>query len=99
MMWSADAQELDRAVLATLRARDGQATTVVLKDGQSLEVLNIAWGYEKGEPFAHITTNISPDNEGLTIDFFLTGEVGAIRDPFTGATLWTTPSSGCSRPR
>jgi hypothetical protein len=62
MMWSADAQELDRAVLATLRARDGQATTVVLKDGRSLEVLNIAWGYDEGEPFAHVTTNISPDN-------------------------------------
>ena len=79
-------------MLASLQGRDGQPTIVVLRDGQALLVMNIAWGYDEGEGFAHITTNISPFQDGRDIDLFLTSDVLHILDPVTGATLWTALS-------
>jgi len=87
-----DAHERDRAVVAALTARDECLTKVVLRDGRHLDVLNIAWGYDDGDPFAHITTNISPSRDGVSVDFFLTHEVHALLDPDTGTTIWTAPA-------
>jgi hypothetical protein len=62
-------------------------TMVELSDGRSYRVWNIAWGYDAGDSWAHITTNISPDVSGEEIDFFFTHEVDAIRAPESGELL------------
>lgn len=70
----------DTALLDLLRAREGQRTTVVLADGKRLTVLNIAWGYDMGDEFAHVTTNISPEIEGTSAGFFFTHDVRELCD-------------------
>jgi hypothetical protein len=77
----------DEAILRLLQERDGLPSTVVLGDGRELTVFNIAWGYDFGDEFAHVTTNISPEVDGSTVDVFHTSAVAAIRDPASGATL------------
>ncbi|GAA4923283.1 hypothetical protein HD597_000384 [Nonomuraea thailandensis] len=77
----------DQAILRLLQDRDGVATEVTLHDGTSLTVFNIAWGYDMGDVYAHVTTNISPDVEGACIDFFFTDAVRVIADPASGAVL------------
>jgi len=57
------------------------ATLVVLRDGRWLIVHNIAWGYDMGDQYAHITSNISPSMAGDPIDFFLTSGVREALDP------------------
>ncbi|WP_211762667.1 hypothetical protein [Kutzneria sp. CA-103260] len=77
----------DDDVIELLQRRDGVPTEVVLRDGNTLTVLNIAWGYDIGDEYAHVTTNFSPPAEGIEIDFFCTDTVAAIVDPETGTTL------------
>ena len=48
---------------------------VILKGGRNLDVYNIAWGKDFDEVGFHITTNISPDVDGASVDFFSTQEV------------------------
>ena len=50
-------------------------TIVKLKNGQSVRVFNVAYGYDLGDEFAHITTNISPSIDAEAIDFFYTNEI------------------------
>jgi hypothetical protein len=40
-----------------------------LSGGETLSVFNIVWGYDLGDGFAHVTTNISPEIAGTSIDF------------------------------
>ncbi len=68
----------DNAILEQLKRRDGIETEIILKDGTKLIVWNIAWGYDLGDEFAHITTNISPNIENAEIDFFYTNEIKEI---------------------
>ncbi|GHF00499.1 hypothetical protein GCM10017786_36690 [Amycolatopsis deserti] len=76
----------DDAIIQLLRQRDGVLTHVVLRDGKRLDVWNIAWGYDLGDEYAHVTTNISPDID-RQIDFFWTVDITAIVDPATGESL------------
>ncbi len=71
----------DSKVLDVLRERDGQLSIVELADGTSLRVWNIAWGYDAGDSFAHVISNVSPDapEEGDDFDFFFTSDVAAVR--------------------
>jgi hypothetical protein len=78
----------DEALIDLLLGRDGQLSEVVLRDGRRLNVLNIAWGYDLGDEFAHVTTNCSPFVDGMSIDFFFTEDVSAVLDPRTGAALF-----------
>lgn len=78
----------NRAVLSTLRSRDGVVTSALLADGRRVLVRNIAWGYDRGDEQAHITTNISPGAEGDEVDFFYTSDVSELSDPETGAILF-----------
>jgi hypothetical protein len=71
---------VDLAILDVLQGRDGRLTIVRLEDGRRLRTFNIAWGYDRGDRFSHVTTNISPDVEGEAIDFFFTNEVTALLD-------------------
>lgn len=47
-------------------------------------MLNIAWGYNLGDGYAHVTTNASPFVDDLPIDVFSTERVTQIRDAATG---------------
>lgn len=79
----------DNALIGLLHQRDGRKTTVVLMDGRRLDLWNIAWGYDMGDEFAHVTTNCSPFIEGSSLDVFFTNEVTMVLDekgePATGA--------------
>lgn len=70
----------DRDLIDLLVRRDGDRTAIVLRSGLRLSVLNIAWGYDEGDTHAHVTTNISPNKDGESIDLFVTDQVLAIED-------------------
>ncbi len=80
----------DEAIIELLRARDGVATDVRLRDGRVCIAFNIAWGYDIGDDFAHVSTNVSPRAEGRDFDFFFTSEIDAITDPANGEVLYKT---------
>jgi hypothetical protein len=80
-------QSADDEVINLLVERDGIATTVTLKNGLGLTVHNIAWGYDIGDEYAYVTTNISPDIEGASVDVFVTNDIESISDPESGKTL------------
>jgi len=77
----------DIEVITLLSSRDGIATLVTLENGSNCTVHNIAWGYDVGDEYAHVTTNVSPTIEGASIDFFFTSDIRSIHDPSTGETL------------
>jgi len=68
----------DSQLIDLLNKRDGQQTMLMLRDGRRLDVRNIAWGYDMGDEFAHVTTNCSPHIDGLPLDVFFTNEVRAV---------------------
>jgi hypothetical protein len=78
----------DGDLIALLNERDGRATRVEMRDGSALTVFNIAWGYDMGDEFAHVTTNISPDATGASVDFFRTNDVVRVSDPIVGTVLF-----------
>jgi hypothetical protein len=78
----------DEDILAVLQRRDGVPTTVMLADGGEVLVFNIAWGYDIGDAYAHVTTNFSPRVEGTRIDFFYTSAVTRMVDPLTRGVLY-----------
>jgi hypothetical protein len=71
----------DVAILGVLQDRGGRLSEVQLKDGRLCKVWNIAWGYDAGDTWSHITTNISPEIAGQDIDFFFTHEVHTVQAP------------------
>lgn len=77
----------DLEILAVLQERDGRLTEVDLKDGRTCKVWNIAWGYDAGDSWSHITTNCSPYVTGQDLDFFFTHEVSTIREPESAVVL------------
>ena len=81
----------DEALIRLFQDRDGTATRVILRDKQLLTVVNIAWGYDMGDEFAHVTTNVSPTVEGTSIDFFYTSDVESLSDPSSGDVLFAAP--------
>ncbi len=82
--------EKGRTVIEILKSRGGKWTSVFLKNGQELSVFNIAWGYDLGDDYAHVTTNISPANdEPAEVDFFTVDEVTKIADAETGRVVWS----------
>lgn len=87
----------DAAVLRVLRGRDGLLSFVELADGRQLRVHNVAWGYDVGDEWAHITTTASPFVEGEPIDVFSTEDVVRIADPESGTVL-ISPRAGQGEP-
>jgi len=77
-----------RLIVPLLQARDGRNTALKLSGQRALEVYNIAWGEDLGDDFDHLTTNISPEVDGATVDLFFTDEVVSVIDPANGAVLW-----------
>jgi DNA-directed RNA polymerase specialized sigma24 family protein len=72
-----------------LDTRDGIATLVTVEEGDTSMVFNIAWGYDLGDEYAHVTTNASPFIAYLPIDFFLPDRVAQVRDASTGSILFS----------
>ena len=81
----------DEPLLAVLQERDGQRTAVVLSTGAVLRCFNIAWGYDQGDEYAHVTTNCSPFIAGEAVDFFFSSEVVRLEDG-TGSCLFAATS-------
>ena len=67
-----------------LHSRDGRETLIELDGGRQCRVLNIAWGYDSGDHYAHITTNCSPLVDGFALDFFFTNEIAHVEDAISG---------------
>ncbi|PXW80543.1 hypothetical protein BZA02_10532 [Ruegeria sp. P4] len=80
----------DTALINKLIERDGIPTVAVFDDGEELIILNIAWGYDLGDEFAHITANISAQIDGTSV-FFFTNELSALLDGETRAPLFSFP--------
>ncbi len=70
----------------------GRETHALLRsfsnEGARYIVYNIAWRYDEGDEWAHVTTNISPSVDGQPIDCFVTSAVVAVNDPTTGTVLY-----------
>ncbi|MET0884997.1 MAG: hypothetical protein ABWX92_00980 [Mycetocola sp.] len=58
------------------------------RKGDRYSVRNIAWGYDAGDEWSHVSTNVSPRIEGAPFDFFTTDEVVRIIDPASRAVLY-----------
>ena len=81
--------------LDILKLRTDEPSDVTLACGRVVRVYNVAWGYDMGDPVAHITTNISPaPNPEHTADFFFANEVLRIVDPENGAIWFVMPDAG-----
>ena len=85
-----DPHPRDLEVLRILTQRDGVLTEVVLKSGEVFRCFNIAWGYDMGDEFSHITTNVSPFVDGEQGDFFFSNDVAELRDPMGNVLLRAT---------
>lgn len=81
-------EPVDSDLIELLRNRNGIRTDVTLKDDQTLEVWNIAWGNDFYDPHAHVSTNISPRQEGWSFDFFFTHQVIRVTDPEPGKVIF-----------
>jgi hypothetical protein len=79
---------LDDELIRLLCDRVGRDSEIVLRDGKRLVARNIAWGYDDGAVSAHVTTNISPAGDGLTVDVFSTEDAVAVIDPVSGDRLY-----------
>lgn len=78
---------MDKDIINVFKERDGIETSVELRNGKIYQVWNIAWGYDLGDSYAHITTNISPAIESAPIDFFYSSEIVRIIDRAKNQTL------------
>ncbi len=79
----------DGTIIAVLKKRDGLPTVVVTRSGERYHVMNVAWGYNLGDHYALLTTNMSPTLEGEKVEAFYTEEILEIKDAETGYTIFS----------
>lgn len=79
----------DEEIIFHLQRQHCRWTTVHLEDGSEVRVYNIAWGYDLGDDYAHVTTNISPRQEDTSEDFFYTSDIIEIIDEESGRTVFS----------
>ncbi len=65
-------------VVKLLVSRNGSKSLVTLTNGTTHRVLNIVYGRDLGEQSDHISTNVTPPQDGLESDFFYASEVQEI---------------------
>jgi len=82
--------EQGKTIVKILEKRCGTPTTIYLDDGQVILVNDIVWGYDMGDEFAHITTNISPPQDEVEIHFFYVNEVVKFEDTESGQLVYET---------
>lgn len=78
----------DKHIIEIFLTTDQIEKIVHLDNNSLLIVWNIAWGYDVGDEYAHITTNISPEITNCGIDFFYTNEIQKIEIRTNGKTLY-----------
>ncbi|MEM6385148.1 MAG: hypothetical protein AAF718_02815 [Pseudomonadota bacterium] len=61
----------DTALIYKLVERNGMPTIAVFEDGEEHIFYDITYGYDLGEEYAHIYTNMDSKVEGAQIEFFL----------------------------
>lgn len=84
---------IDQSIIDVLIEHDGTVVKVILLDESVHLVLDIAWAYDWGDDFAHITTNCSPGREDLALDLFFTNEIAVILDFEERVSLWAPQST------
>lgn len=84
----------DQHIIAIFKTTDQLEKAVYLDNNTILTVFNIAWGYDIGDEFAHITTNISPEILNSDIDYFYTNEIQKIEDRTNGKILYDREKNG-----
>lgn len=89
LLWHPDEMPLpaDESLIRLMNRRGGLATLVRLRDGRTIRVFNIAWGYDYGDRYAHVSANVSPSIDTEEFDFFFSFEIAAITDPDSGAVI------------
>ena len=65
----------DKDIIKIFNSHDGIPLEVTVKSMKKHIVLNIAWGYDDGDEYSHISTNISPSIDGYDFDFFYSNEI------------------------
>ncbi len=50
----------------------------MLDDGRQVRVRDIAYGYDWGDEYAHVYTNMNPESNGMSLEFFYTDRVVAV---------------------
>jgi hypothetical protein len=78
----------DKKLIETIKNQDGNHLSIQLKNGEIKSVWNIAWGYDIGDDYAHITTNISPTIKGTSIDIFCSYEIARIMKVENNSTIY-----------
>ena len=84
----------DQHIIEVFKTTDQLEKAVYLDNNTILKVFNIAWGYDIGDDFAHITTNISPKIRNSDIDYFYTNEIQKIEDGTNGKILYDREKNG-----
>ena len=84
----------DEHIIKIFKTTDQIEKMVFLDNNSVLTVWNIAWGYDIGDEFAHITTNISPEIKNSDIDYFYTNEIQKIEDLTNGKILYDREKNG-----
>ena len=84
----------DQHIIEIFKTTDQLEKAVYLGNNTILKVFNIAWGYDIGYDFAHITTNISPEIRNSDIDYFYTNEIQKIEDRTNGSILYDREKNG-----
>lgn len=78
----------DRQLIQILLDRDGTLTRVKLMDGRLLDVWDIAYGYDMGDAYAHITANMEKREPPVPMHFFSSEHILRIIDGVSGVTLY-----------
>jgi hypothetical protein len=78
----------DKHIIDLFLERDGLHSIVKLENDLVRDVWDIAWGYDDGYEFAHITTNISPGLADRPVDFFYSSEIVEIKDALSEEILF-----------
>src|ERR1035437_7272723 len=71
--------------------RVGSPSSAVHRDGNILTVFNIAWGYDVGDEYSHVTSSVSPAVEGSAVHLFFTNDVDHVLDPASDVILFDWP--------
>lgn len=88
-MAASQPEPVDTDLINLLVTRDGAPTLVSVLEGDTFTVFNIAWGYDLGDEYAHVTTNVSPFIPDVQIAVFSTDRVTDVCDASTGTVLYS----------
>jgi len=71
---------LDINIIDLFKQNDGKLLLITLENNDLIRIWNIAWSYDIGDEYVHVTTNISPEKENESVEYFFTNEIMKISD-------------------